>query len=236
MKSLLIVAALSVFSMVPSMAQAACSNPAGVGGDQIYNADYKVMQFCDGTYWNAMGAMTAGGGASRAEVTVWGTTTCPSGYSSSYTGTAVALFVKSTNYPAAASTICSATALSLDDNTVVSHTGWVNGSESGGGGNTLDGDKTISCAQCYKSDHFVWGTTSCPSGYSAAYTGTAVAPFANSTNSPAAGSMVCSATALSLDNNTVVSHTGWINGSESGGGGNTLDGDKTISCAFCVAN
>ncbi len=37
-----------------SAAHAACSNPAGVEGEQIYNDDNNVMQFCDGTDWTAM--------------------------------------------------------------------------------------------------------------------------------------------------------------------------------------
>lgn len=35
-----------------SRAQAACANPAGVAGDIVYNSDYAVMQWCDGTDWN----------------------------------------------------------------------------------------------------------------------------------------------------------------------------------------
>ncbi len=31
-----------------------CATPTGVEGDQIYNSTHKVMQFCDGTNWNAM--------------------------------------------------------------------------------------------------------------------------------------------------------------------------------------
>ncbi len=29
-------------------AQAACTAPAGITGDQIFNSTYKTMQFCDG--------------------------------------------------------------------------------------------------------------------------------------------------------------------------------------------
>jgi hypothetical protein len=37
-----------------SGAYAACSNPAGVEGEQIYNTTHNVMQFCDNTDWTAM--------------------------------------------------------------------------------------------------------------------------------------------------------------------------------------
>jgi hypothetical protein len=35
-------------------AMAACPNPAGAAGDQMYNSTHNVMQFCDGTHWTAM--------------------------------------------------------------------------------------------------------------------------------------------------------------------------------------
>jgi len=41
-------------TILPHTAQAACSNPTGVEGEQIYNSDHKVMQYCDGTDWTAM--------------------------------------------------------------------------------------------------------------------------------------------------------------------------------------
>ena len=37
----------------------ACANPSGVAGQMIYNADFSVMQFCDGSAWISMG----GGGS-----------------------------------------------------------------------------------------------------------------------------------------------------------------------------
>lgn len=46
-------------------AYAACTDPAGVIGEMIYNQDYKVMQYCDDTNWIAM----AGGGVLSAEGT-----------------------------------------------------------------------------------------------------------------------------------------------------------------------
>ena len=48
----------------PSNAFAACTNPIGVEAEQIYNRDYKVMQYCDGTTWWSMkpgGASILGG-------------------------------------------------------------------------------------------------------------------------------------------------------------------------------
>jgi len=56
--------------MAPSLAHAACSNPAGVEGEQIYNDDHNVMQYCDGTDWTAMRA----GGASGSSGS------CPNGF------------------------------------------------------------------------------------------------------------------------------------------------------------
>ena len=44
-------------------AHAACTNPAGVEGNQVYNSTHKVMQFCDGTSWRAM----IGGGSGGAD-------------------------------------------------------------------------------------------------------------------------------------------------------------------------
>ncbi len=37
-------------------AYAACTNPAGVEGEVIYNTDYATMQFCDNTNWVSMAA------------------------------------------------------------------------------------------------------------------------------------------------------------------------------------
>jgi long-tail fiber proximal subunit len=48
----------------PSSAFGACANPVGVEAEQIYNRDYKVMQYCDGTTWWSMkpgGASILGG-------------------------------------------------------------------------------------------------------------------------------------------------------------------------------
>lgn len=43
-----------VFLLLATPARADCANPVGAEGDQLYNADYKVMQFCNGTQWIAM--------------------------------------------------------------------------------------------------------------------------------------------------------------------------------------
>ncbi|HXN51421.1 MAG TPA: LamG domain-containing protein [Candidatus Acidoferrum sp.] len=46
----------------PHPAFAACASPAGVEGDTVYNGTFHVLQYCDGTNWNAMGATGAGAG------------------------------------------------------------------------------------------------------------------------------------------------------------------------------
>lgn len=51
-----ILAAWVVVFLWPLHALAACSNPSGSEGQYIYNADYHVMQYCNGTRWRAMGA------------------------------------------------------------------------------------------------------------------------------------------------------------------------------------
>lgn len=99
-----------VFSFIPSIAQAACSSPAGEAGEQIYNADYKTMQFCDGTNWismkggNISGGSQIDGGCTGVSAIPWGVATdcsnicnidlfngaiagvCPSGYSTVIVG------------------------------------------------------------------------------------------------------------------------------------------------------
>jgi hypothetical protein len=54
---------ISVFSLLTSApaAQAACSSPAGSAGHVIYNKDYHVPTYCDGTNWKPMGPTGAGG-------------------------------------------------------------------------------------------------------------------------------------------------------------------------------
>lgn len=60
----------------------ACSDPVGVKGQMIFNDDYKVMQFCDGTDWHAM-LGNGGGGASvpKGAVMAFNLSACPSGWS-----------------------------------------------------------------------------------------------------------------------------------------------------------
>lgn len=41
---------------LPAGAFAQCANPTGDEGEMVYNATYKVMQFCNGTDWKAMSA------------------------------------------------------------------------------------------------------------------------------------------------------------------------------------
>ena len=60
-------APLAAFLLLfPQAANAACSNPSGAAGDQIYSTTYNVMQFCNGSVWvnmgspNGFGTLTAG--------------------------------------------------------------------------------------------------------------------------------------------------------------------------------
>lgn len=48
---------------ISGTANAACTAPAGLAGEIIYNVDHKVMQFCNDTKWIAMGSS---GGAKAA--------------------------------------------------------------------------------------------------------------------------------------------------------------------------
>src|SRR5262245_10883773 len=59
MRALLLIAV--IVAMLPASAMAACSNPGGTAGDQIYNTSYNVMQFCNDTAWVNMGSVGAGG-------------------------------------------------------------------------------------------------------------------------------------------------------------------------------
>ncbi|MBI1204937.1 MAG: hypothetical protein GC182_20740 [Rhodopseudomonas sp.] len=60
-----IFAAFAVFIFAaPGTAYALCSNPSGAEGHVIYNDDYNVVQFCDGTNWVSMaGGSTEPGGS-----------------------------------------------------------------------------------------------------------------------------------------------------------------------------
>ncbi|HEY8963822.1 MAG TPA: hypothetical protein VIN59_05085, partial [Alphaproteobacteria bacterium] len=49
---------------ISNAAYAACSSPAGAEGEMIYNDDFNVLQFCDGTNWVGMSGGSGGcGGA-----------------------------------------------------------------------------------------------------------------------------------------------------------------------------
>jgi hypothetical protein len=65
---------LSLFFWPASPAFAACTNPAGVAGDMIYNADYATMQFCNSSLWISM----AGGGGSASVGTLTANNFCTS--------------------------------------------------------------------------------------------------------------------------------------------------------------
>lgn len=55
MKHIVILSTLFLFVLLASFsqeAQAACANPVGAAGDMIFNSDYAVLQWCDGTDWN----------------------------------------------------------------------------------------------------------------------------------------------------------------------------------------
>ena len=48
---------------------AACGSPSGAAGEIVYNPDYKAVQYCDGTYWIAMGSSPLSNG-DKGDVTV----------------------------------------------------------------------------------------------------------------------------------------------------------------------
>jgi len=48
--------AFTVLLLSAQSAHANCKTPVADAGEQIYNVDYKTMQFCDGTNWVAMGS------------------------------------------------------------------------------------------------------------------------------------------------------------------------------------
>lgn len=49
--------------LAASPAKAACTNPAGVEGQMVYNTTHKVLQYCDGDKWWGMGWKQAPGAA-----------------------------------------------------------------------------------------------------------------------------------------------------------------------------
>jgi len=50
------ITAFLLFTLAASAGHAACTSPAGVEGEVIYNTDYATMQFCDNTSWISMAA------------------------------------------------------------------------------------------------------------------------------------------------------------------------------------
>lgn len=46
---------------VAASAAATCSSPTGARGDLVFNSDYHVLQWCDGSQWNAAGPISPGG-------------------------------------------------------------------------------------------------------------------------------------------------------------------------------
>jgi hypothetical protein len=52
----LLACAIATFILLPVNLYAACTSPAGAEGEVVYNDDYNVMQFCNGTSWVSMAA------------------------------------------------------------------------------------------------------------------------------------------------------------------------------------
>jgi trimeric autotransporter adhesin len=55
-RSLAFLVLAAAIAASPSTLNAACTSPAGIEGEQVYNTDYATMQFCDGTNWIGMAA------------------------------------------------------------------------------------------------------------------------------------------------------------------------------------
>ncbi len=55
-RDLAFLAALCAALLAGGPLWAGCANPTGIKGEQIYNADHGVMQFCDGASWISMAA------------------------------------------------------------------------------------------------------------------------------------------------------------------------------------
>lgn len=158
------------FSIVVSMlahgpAYADCSDPAGTSGTMDYFTEDGAYKFCDGTDWHSMkggaasgddvaskdyvdAAVAAGGGAGS--LTVWGTTSCPSGWSSAYTGQAATLgkVAGSSNpFPSGfSSIICISGGLSWSTFGGDFSAFWWNGN----GGSSGIAEAQVSCAVCVK--------------------------------------------------------------------------------------
>ena len=100
---------------------------------------------------------------------------------------------------------------------------WQKVSPSVGGGGTSGG-----------AAYTAWGTTSCATGYTVAYSGEAIFPMSTRSNEGTAlGSAICSATSLTLDTQQINSaEPFWANGTEPDG---TNFLQRTIvDCAKCV--
>lgn len=54
-----------VLTLFALPARAACTSPAGNEGQMMYNADYHVMQYCNGTNWKAVGKLSSDINANR---------------------------------------------------------------------------------------------------------------------------------------------------------------------------
>lgn len=62
---------LALFCAAPAFA--ACTGPAGEAGEIIYNADHKVVQYCKGTVWKAVGKFGSGSGGCSSPSEIEGT-------------------------------------------------------------------------------------------------------------------------------------------------------------------
>ena len=65
MRRLLVAAlCLLLIALPPKNAEADCTGPSRAAGSMVYNKDYHVMQYCDGTSWLALGAIAPSAGSS----------------------------------------------------------------------------------------------------------------------------------------------------------------------------
>jgi hypothetical protein len=65
----------------PLASHAACSSPTGNEAEIIYNADYNVMQFCNGTNWISMSSTVVDSGVPSGAVMSFNLASCPTGWS-----------------------------------------------------------------------------------------------------------------------------------------------------------
>ena len=73
-RSAILLAVLLATLFSPAASWAVCVSPAGNDGDLLYNHDYHVMQFCNGTNWQAMGPVPGKGAGNHSTVFVTSTT------------------------------------------------------------------------------------------------------------------------------------------------------------------